>query len=411
MALADVTDWIDEFGRPGFLWYVKRLSSNDTGANGTHQGGPYIPKDLAFKLLPGLDGPTDDNRDVRLDIFIDSHPEVRNIRVVWYNGKFRGATRDEVRMTQFGGRSSPLLDFDNTGALAVFAFEVDENGHARSCHIWVCGGDGTEADLFEERLGPVEPKQHIVWTPGDLLPSMDLFAEAASGRSSCRLPTSQIPAEWFSKFPTGEEIIRRTIEKRPLATANVDVRLMARRKCEYEMFLGVEEAVFLPRITEGFTSIDGFLSLAQTVLQSRKSRSGRSLELHIREILKEEGLVAGADFSHNPTIDANSKPDFLFPSDADYRNPAFPEAKLRMLAAKTTCKDRWRQVTKEASRVREKHLLTLQEGVSENQFQEMREAGVNLVVPVSLHSAYHENIRPHLISFESFVADIRHLKL
>ena len=50
-----------------------------------------------------------------------------------------------------------------------------------------------------------------------------------------------------------------------------------------------------------------------------------------------------------------------------------------MLAAKTTCKDRWRQIINEADRIKLKHLITLQEGVSEAQFREMQEAGVQRI--------------------------------
>ncbi|MDP9053914.1 MAG: type II restriction endonuclease [Acidobacteriota bacterium] len=78
-----------------------------------------------------------------------------------------------------------------------------------------------------------------------------------------------------------------------------------------------------------------------------------------------------------------------------------------MLAAKTTCKDRWRQITHEADRIAIKHLLTLQEGLSEGQFNEMVGAGVQLVVPTALHDAYPKEVRPHLMSFESFIADLR----
>ena len=78
-----------------------------------------------------------------------------------------------------------------------------------------------------------------------------------------------------------------------------------------------------------------------------------------------------------------------------------------MLAAKTTCKDRWRQIINEADRIRTKHLLTLQEGVSENQFREMTGSGVRLVVPEGLQNAYPGSVRPHLVTLESSIADIR----
>jgi hypothetical protein len=86
---------------------------------------------------------------------------------------------------------------------------------------------------------------------------------------------------------------------------------------------------------------------------------------------------------------------------------AFPAERLRMLAVKTTCRDRWRQVLNEADRIETKHLLTLQEGVSERQFNEMTESGVRLVVPGPILDSYPATVRPHLLTFESFIGDIR----
>lgn len=80
-----------------------------------------------------------------------------------------------------------------------------------------------------------------------------------------------------------------------------------------------------------------------------------------------------------------------------------------MLAAKTTCKDRWRQIRNEVDRNRVVclHLLTLQEGVSENQFNEMQAEGVELVVPLALHRSYPENVRERLLSVDNFLTLIR----
>ncbi len=125
----------------------------------------------------------------------------------------------------------------------------------------------------------------------------------------------------------------------------------------------------------------------------------------------EEGLRQGADFAYRPIIEGGKRPDFVFPSVEAYDNPRFPAERLRILAAKTTCKERWRQVLEEASRVSTKHLLTLQEGVSQSQFDEMREARVQLVVPVGLHKSYPKAVRPFLVTLESFLADVRLLKL
>jgi hypothetical protein len=169
----------------------------------------------------------------------------------------------------------------------------------------------------------------------------------------------------------------------------------------------VEEAVELPTIQHGFESVDEFIARAQTILQRRKARSGRSLELHTREVFIEEGLREGAEFEHQPESDPGKRPDFLFPSAARYRDHNFPATRLRMLAVKTTCKDRWRQILNEADRVSNKHLLTLQEGISEGQFREMTAAGVQLVIPAPLIASFPRSIQPHLQTIESFIADVR----
>lgn len=78
-----------------------------------------------------------------------------------------------------------------------------------------------------------------------------------------------------------------------------------------------------------------------------------------------------------------------------------------MLAAKTTCKDRWRQILNEARRIDRKHLLTLQEGVSIAQFREMQESGVVLVVPGPLMQKYPEEVQAELVSLESFIIETR----
>jgi len=194
---------------------------------------------------------------------------------------------------------------------------------------------------------------------------------------------------------------------RSVANLDPDRRLLRRRECEFEIFRSVEQAIELPNILAGFTTVDGFIARAQTILQRRKARSGRSLELHTREIFLEERLVEGIDFAHQPVSENGKTPDFLFPSAAAYRDTSFPADQLRMLAVKTTCKDRWRQILNEADRIPNKHLLTLQEGVSESQFSEMTNAGVRLVVPGGLTKKFPDSVQPHLQSLESFIGDVR----
>lgn len=61
---------------------------------------------------------------------------------------------------------------------------------------------------------------------------------------------------------------------------------------------------------------------------------------------------------------------------------------LTILGAKTSCKDRWRQVLSEGARVKEKHLITLQPSITASQLDEMRSHSLQLVVPQVFHSSY-----------------------
>lgn len=407
MPAGDLTDWLDDHSVPEFVWYVKRLSGNDTLANGSHQAGPYIPKEFLFGIFPSLENGDEKNPDVRFDLYIDSHADHRQVRAVWYNNKFHGnpkGGRNETRVTGFGGGASALLDPESTGALTVFAFRRAAPPEVSNCHVWICRHE-TEEDSVEERVGPVEPGKWLIWPSSQgVFPS--LLATSLT-RTSCWLDDTEIPATWRAKFPSGADIIRKAVELRSDASLDPDRRLLRRRECEFEIFRSVEQAIELPNIIAGFTTVDGFIARAQTILQRRKARSGRSLELHTREIFIEERLVEGTHFAHQPISEDGKTPDFLFPSAAAYHDPFFPPDQLRMLAVKTTCKDRWRQILNEADHIPEKHLLTLQEGVSETQFREMTNAGVKLVVPAGLTDKFPKSVQPHLQSLESFIGDVR----
>ena len=412
MPVGELVEWLEEHGAPAFTWYVKRLSGNDTLANGSHQAGPYIPRDFLFEVFPALNRREVKNPDVHFNLYVDSHADHREVRAIWYNNRFHDTAaargRDETRVTGFGGGASALLDPESTGALTVFAFQRAPDGETADCHVWVCRHE-TEEDIVEDRVGPVEPGKYLIWPPAQ----NGLFGLVAQPpvRANCWLDDAEIPLEWRTRFPSGADIIRRAVELRPDDALDPDRRLLRRRECEFEIFRSVEQAIELPHIIAGFATIDTFIARAQTILQRRKARSGHSLELHARAIFIEERLVEGTHFAHQPESDPGKRPDFLFPSAAAYHDASFPRDRLRMLAVKTTCRDRWRQILNEADHIPAKHLLTLQEGVSESQFREMTHAGVQLVVPAGLFEKFPKPVQPHLQTLESFIGDVRLLPL
>ena len=214
-----------------------------------------------------------------------------------------------------------------------------------------------------------------------------------------------MPPEWRKTFPDATTVVEQSIQRSADGKRRtVDDLLLRRRQCEFLLFERIEHAHVMPRLRAGFETIPDFIDFALGVTNRRKARSGRSLELHLRRIFDEVGVV----YSHGATTELNKKPDFLFTQER-YHDPSVPSDQLRMLAVKTTCKDRWRQILNEADRVPRKHLFTLQEGMSENQFLEMRAAGVQLVVPAATIKSYPESVRSEIHSLERFIAEARSL--
>jgi hypothetical protein len=106
----------------------------------------------------------------------------------------------------------------------------------------------------------------------------------------------------------------------------------------------------------------------------------------------------------NRVTENHSCPDFLFPSFCAYHDSAFPASSLVMLGAKTTCKDRWRQVLSEANRIEAKHLVTLEAAISESQTAEMESHHLSLVVPQAIHTTYTVSQQPSLMTVGSFIS-------
>ncbi len=83
---------------------------------------------------------------------------------------------------------------------------------------------------------------------------------------------------------------------------------------------------------------------------------------------------AAVPFTPQARIENKNKVDFILPSEAAYHQPTFPADALVFLAAKTTVRARWRQILPEPERIPEKHLLTLQQGLSEDQLHQIASA-------------------------------------
>lgn len=186
---------------------------------------------------------------------------------------------------------------------------------------------------------------------------------------------------------------------------DADAVLMAWIEQEELLFRRLERRIVAARLQTGFSTggevdVDGFMAFSLSVQNRRKSRAGQSLENHLEALFTARGL----QFQRGVETENRNKPDFLFPGQAAYRDPAFPVDRLTMLGSKSTVKDRWRQVLSEAARIEYKHLLTLEPGISANQTDEMRAKRLQLVIPEKLHPTFRQAQRGWLLDVKGFLA-------
>ena len=187
-----------------------------------------------------------------------------------------------------------------------------------------------------------------------------------------------------------------------------DKTLLAWIEQEEKLFRRLERHIVAKRIEDGFlssdgTDVDGFISFSLSVQNRRKSRAGYALENHLEEIFSRHDI----HHKRSALTENRAKPDFLFPGEAEYHDPEFPDTRLSMLGVKTTCKDRWRQVLSEAGRIKRKHLLTLEPGISENQTSEMKANQLQLVIPNDLKQTYTVNQQSEIIDLNQFIVLVR----
>lgn len=187
-----------------------------------------------------------------------------------------------------------------------------------------------------------------------------------------------------------------------------DDTLMAWMEHEEALFRQLEREVVAERLKQGFfdehgADVSGFLKFSLSVQNRRKSRAGYAFGHHTAAILSANNLR----YTREATTEKRNAADFLFPGEQEYQNKNFPADRLVMLAVKTTCKDRWRQVLAEADRIREKHLLTLEPAISRTQTAEMQAQNLKLVLPRELHKTFHRDQRGLLSDVEGFLDNAR----
>ena len=367
--------------------WCRFITGNDTGTTGSHQAGFYIPK-CASELLFDKPGVKGENKEKFVQIkWQDDF--TTDSRMIYY-GK---ATRNEYRVTRFG-RNFPFLQDDNVGDLLILAkfTEEDYAGYVLSSDEDIDEFFATfnlapgETNQLIDIAGTVKPNERIAKLLQEFASRFNSFPDTrqmALGARDCFNEAFSVDADTLKSHP--DDILLHWVDT------------------EYDLFKCMEEKVYADIISKPFQSLDDFVKMANEVLNRRKSRAGKSLEHHLACIFSHNELV----FEEQAVTEDNKKPDFLFPNAECYHNLLFPADDLVVLGAKTTCKDRWRQVLTEADRVDVKYLFTLQQGISKNQLREMHDSHLTLVVPHQYISSFPQDYRSEISDLSGFIRMVK----
>lgn len=368
--------------------FSKYITANDTGSTGGHQSGYHIHKN-SWNLIFQQPGKKGTNKDKHVTIKWQDSFETSS-RFIYYGV----GTRNEYRLTRFG-KGFPFLNDENIGDVLVLCKKSDDYYEA-----FVLQKDEDIDDFFAElNISSVDtngliPKQFEKTAEEVLYQCFLKFLHSLkiSFPTTFELATNARNC-YNSAYLINEILIR----------ANPDKSILNWLDAEFQLFKTIENDRYSKRIETPFKTVEELVITANTILNRRKSRAGKSLEHHLSEIFKTFKL----EFTSQSVTEENKRPDFLFPNLQAYLNPRFDNDKLFVLAAKTTCKDRWRQILNEADRVKTKHLFTLQQGISKNQLEEMYKYNVCLVVPRSYLKNFPENFRNKILTLENFINDVQ----
>lgn len=383
---------------------VKRLSAVETRPATSNQHEFNSSSEL--KHLLG----EDDQKDIPTKFIWIGHEqegvEVEGF-VTWYDARRRHPTRSEYRLYYPGNDVTAMMDEGDafflakrkgTGCLVIITpsdstmfnqllwlFGIDIQSEFRFSYQPVAGNTDAELD-FAARL---------------VLEALDIDPEEPEARA-----IDDLIAPFGLTMPntrTLSELARQSLGLRTVRDAP-DQALMTWMDREDQLFRRLERRILAERLRTGFRTpdgedVEGFISFSLSVQNRRKSRAGLALESHLEALLTEFQIK----FERGATTENGNRPDFLFPGTAEYRNPAFPASQLTMLGAKSTLKERWRQVLSEAERIEIKHLLTLEPGISEKQTAEMQAKCLQLIVPRGLHATYKPQQCSWLMDVSGFI--------
>ncbi len=370
--------------------FCKFLSANDSGETGGHQSGILISVSAKAMLFT--------EQEIRENHILKKIGSIRwqddyntKCTFTWYESK------KELRITGFGRGQSPLNP-ELTGALFVMVQDSPEDYQG-----FILSTDEDMQEFLDSfGLTPAETNRPI---------ELDCVNPEVREKNAIDKFIAGLTEDFPSSFEMSQAarlIQYQVYTNRELPITDPDKALLNWTEEEYRLFRAIEHDRYGDIIAQGFVTVDDFIILANQVLNRRKSRAGKSLEHHLSAIFDENEIK----YTAQAVTEGNKKPDFLFPSEEAYHDMTFSIEKLCTLAAKTTCKDRWRQILNEADRLRDEHkyLCTMQQGISSAQMDEMQAEKVILVVPKPYIKTYPRDRQDRIWTVGRFVDYVKEME-
>lgn len=391
--------------------YVKKLALNDwhwTEDKKKHQDGIYIPhvdRDSGFfpKLARKPREAGHPIFEIHFDIYWPEVGDTHTARLAHYTSKGQETHLTNVPKPPFTGLSPAsyflIAKRDNPpeGESVYQAITVDSTSEECASLI----------DLFQIKSdfisGQFKPKKAVQSYQDRVL---QFIEEALAAFVAGKLDEFSKPYAAIPKTKDLASLAQNEYKKRhrnvsdfnPFNLRNPgDVALEISRDIEYEIFREFElrhRSLSLVKVIVGsdpkaasvqnvlrsiikeFPRIDKILLSAA---QQRKSRAGYSFEHHIERMLVDGKIPHEVQV----VIESRKRPDFVLPTFAVYRNKSRPREHALVLSAKTTLRERWKQVVGEIKNC-DLYLATIDENIADNAIVDMESNGITLVVPESL---------------------------
>ena len=387
---------------------VNKLSSNQHEFNGSRGFRELLGTPVGKNHLP--------TKMAYLDDDLDEMPELFETSLTWYDAREKDETRGPEYRLLYLSAAEHIIYRAQAGDTLFLAKEESGNlilviakqGSTILRQLqWIFDVQHTNEALFVITDMDAQPGREEIASE-ELLALLGIDVDLSDND----LLDSILRHFNKTRWPSTPEFAKyaRSMVKHTDPVKDPDGTLMRWVRMEHRLFRTLEKHRISESIANGFldasggVDVDAFLKLSLSVHNRRKSRAGLSLEEHISAVLSDNDVR----YVKKAKTEGKKEPDFLFPSKAAYDDPTVPPTCLTMLGSKTTLKDRWRQVLNEANRIPDKHLLTLQPAISEDQTAEMQTERLQLVIPRELHSqGFSPEQQIWLMGLDEFIVEVK----